>query len=690
MPAIDLSAFDLSAFLGGDPWFLATLIVGLLFVGAVAGVLAGLLGVSGGIVIVPVLFSVLGILGVPVEIRMHVTAATSLAAIIVPLIISARTHAEHNAIDMDLAKRWAPFVLVGTIIGIIAANRMNGSMLAGIFGVFGLAVAADLLRTNRPDHGAGDAPLPSASKQGGIAALIGFFSTLMGLGGGTLTVSVLNLFHYPIHRAVATSTLFGLIIAVPATIGYIAGGSGVTGLPPGSLGYVNLIGLVVISITMVLTAPWGVRLAHKFSPRNLRLTFAIFLGLISIKMLIDGPTGSGWIAVLLVAALCGAFFLYAAYSRRSFSAAFGDVHLHTAPLRLLAGLLHWRNVKTPLIRGTRAVMGDGFVDRTLALNWPRVGKYGALTGMAAVIAVSLAVITPAFFIVVGPGQEGIIQTFGKVTARDLQPGLYAHLPPPFGRGHVLDADNIEQVLIEPPAPDANAVGTPIGFYFLTSDENVIELIAAVQYRMTDPYRAAFITETPDQVIIAHANQILASLALETPVDRLYSTGRVPVETIFEKKLEARIHELNIGYEVVAARLVSVHAPSEVHESFRDVSSAIEDRTRLVFEADGDASRLKSEAVGRAAEIVASARAQAVQQVRGAEGTTTPFSSLAAVHATAPALTEQRLLLETFERKLGNQPKFINGLGSDKGEVDLWVGGSPVTQAQLPFLSGGAP
>jgi len=276
----------IDALLSADPWYLAALIAGLLVTGAVAGVLAGLLGVGGGIVIVPVLFNVLGLLGIDMDVRMHIAVGTSLATIIPTSIVSARAHAKRGAIDPVLFKSWAPWIFFGTLIGAVVANLINGRALAGVFGAVGLIVAVDLVRRRNAASGSiEDAKLPPKPAQFSMATVIGFTSTLMGIGGGTLSVPTLNLFSYPIHRAVATSALFGLVIAVPATVGYVIGGWDKPNLPPGNFGYVNVLGFVIMASATFVTAPWGTRIAHAISPKALRLVFAAFLAITAGRML---------------------------------------------------------------------------------------------------------------------------------------------------------------------------------------------------------------------------------------------------------------------------------------------------------------------------------------------------------------------------------------------------------------------
>jgi uncharacterized membrane protein YfcA len=266
-----------------DPVLLGAVLI---LTGALAGILAGLLGVGGGIVIVPVLYNVLGAFDVPEALRMHVAVGTSLATIIPTAIVSARAHARRGAVYAPLVRAWGPAIALGTVIGTIAANLLNGRALAGVFGVIALLVAADLVwRRNTTAGEVHETQFPPVPVQHGVAAMIGFLSAMMGIGGGTLTVPVLNWFRFPIHRAVATSSVFGLIIAVPAALGYVWGGLGHSDLPPGNLGYVSGPGFALIAAATFVTAPYGTRIAHAISPRSLRLVFAAFLAATSFRML---------------------------------------------------------------------------------------------------------------------------------------------------------------------------------------------------------------------------------------------------------------------------------------------------------------------------------------------------------------------------------------------------------------------
>lgn len=259
------------------------LILMMLATGIVGGVLAGLLGVGGGIVIVPVLELALGILGVDPAIRMHVAVATSLAIIIPTSIASSRAHHKKGAVDFALVRGWGTPIFIGAALGTWIASRSDSSTLATIFAVVALLVAVKMIL---PLEGKTLTPsVPSGLVGKSIPLAIGTLSSMMGIGGGTFSVSALTLMSKPIHMAVGTSALFGLLISLPGTAGFIVTGWGQPNLPVGSLGFVNIIGFALISPMTVLAAPYGAKMAHALSQRHLSLAFGFFLFLVGVRML---------------------------------------------------------------------------------------------------------------------------------------------------------------------------------------------------------------------------------------------------------------------------------------------------------------------------------------------------------------------------------------------------------------------
>jgi len=268
----------------GGPAIIA-LVAGFAATGVISGIIAGLLGVGGGIVIVPVLFWVLTLFQFPPSITSHLAVGTSLAIIIPTSISSMRAHAGRGNVDRALYSLWGPAAFFGALIGGIMAKFIPGGGLRLVFGVVGLLVAVNM---SIPRHLVISDHLPkSAWVNRAIATVIGFISSLMGIGGGTLSVPTLTSLSVPVHRAVGTSSALGLLIAVPGVAGFIWAGLGVAGRPPLSLGFVSLPAVLLIAPISYLIAPWGAKLAHALNPRYLKLAFAFFLAITSARMLLS-------------------------------------------------------------------------------------------------------------------------------------------------------------------------------------------------------------------------------------------------------------------------------------------------------------------------------------------------------------------------------------------------------------------
>ncbi|MDZ7801020.1 MAG: sulfite exporter TauE/SafE family protein [Trueperaceae bacterium] len=261
------------------------LLLGLLIAGAFAGLLAGLLGIGGGIVIVPALFTLFSVLEVDPAVRMPLAVGTSLSTIIVTATMSARSHYHRGAVDLALLRSWAPWILVGVIIGSVVARFAPQGVMLLVFATVALIVAGYMALAPEGVRLADD--LPRGPVRWVIASLIGGVSSIMGIGGGTLSVPTLTLCSYPVRRAVGTGAAIGLLIAVPATVGMMAAGWGRVGLPTGSIGFVNVLGFAVLVPMTALMAPVGVRLAHRIPPRWLRRAFAAFLLLTALRMYAD-------------------------------------------------------------------------------------------------------------------------------------------------------------------------------------------------------------------------------------------------------------------------------------------------------------------------------------------------------------------------------------------------------------------
>lgn len=249
--------------------------------GMVGGFIAGLLGVGGGIVIVPVLYQILAFIGTDDSVRMQVAVGTSLATIVVTSIRSARAHHRRGAVDRVLLQAWIGPIVVGVAFGAVLSAFVSGRVLEMVFASVALIIAGYMLFGHRLPVAE---KLPGEPWKGALGFVIGGISTLMGIGGGTLSVPVLSLCSYPIRQAVGTAAAIGLVIAIPGTIGFLVAGWSVSGVPPGSIGFVNLIGFIAIVPGTIWMAPLGARTAHHIPQSALRTAFAVFLLVTSLRM----------------------------------------------------------------------------------------------------------------------------------------------------------------------------------------------------------------------------------------------------------------------------------------------------------------------------------------------------------------------------------------------------------------------
>ncbi len=265
-----------------DPLWLGALALAMAATGLVSGTLAGLLGVGGGIVIVPLLFNVFPLFGIPEAVQMKVAVATSLATIIPTSIQSARKHRATGVMDQALVRSIWPSMLAGVVVGTLLAVYVRGEGQTAVFALVALLVAFNMgftgLEFKLADR------VPDGAPRAALGLGIGSVSAMMGIGGGTLGVPLLSLLGYPIRAAVATASAFGVIIAIPATIGLIWGGWSDPRVPPFSVGYVSLIGFALIAPTSIIATPWGVKLAHSIPPLLLKRAFAVFLAITSARM----------------------------------------------------------------------------------------------------------------------------------------------------------------------------------------------------------------------------------------------------------------------------------------------------------------------------------------------------------------------------------------------------------------------
>jgi len=258
-------------------------VFGLMLTGVFSGVAAGLLGIGGGAIIVPALANALTWLGYDPDIVMHVAVGTSLAIIIPTGLMSARAHHARDAVDIPTLKLWVPFIIAGTLIGGLMAGLYTGDVLRIVFAVMAFLIAANIVlafQTRLMGHLHGSPITHRIS-----AFVVGYISALMGIGGGSLTVPTLVAFGATMHRAVGTSAAIGVAIAISGTIGFLISGWGAEGLPPFSLGYINLLALALVAVLAAACAPLGAALAHRMDQKSLKFVFAVFLVLVGLNML---------------------------------------------------------------------------------------------------------------------------------------------------------------------------------------------------------------------------------------------------------------------------------------------------------------------------------------------------------------------------------------------------------------------
>lgn len=264
------------------PWSeIAELSLALLAGGLVTGFFAGLLGIGGGAIIVPVLYELFRITGVDDSVRMKICVATSLAIIIPTAIRSVRSHWQRGAVDVSVIKALGAWVVGGAIVGVFVASHAPASFLKGVFVASTLFIAGRLAFGNGATSAG--AKLPGMPWDGLAGVGIGLISTLIGIGGGAYITAYMKFLGWPIHKAVGTAAGFGPLIAIPAAIGFMAEGWGLPLLPPLSLGYVSLLGLIVVAPVSVLAAPLGVRVAHRLSRSTLEYVFMTFLLLVAAR-----------------------------------------------------------------------------------------------------------------------------------------------------------------------------------------------------------------------------------------------------------------------------------------------------------------------------------------------------------------------------------------------------------------------
>jgi uncharacterized protein len=258
------------------------LIAELLVLGAFTGFLAGLLGIGGGMLMVPFMTLILGMKGFPPDFIVKIAVATSLATICFTSISSVRAHHKRGAVRWDVARVLAPGIVIGSLVGAQIAKALPSRGLALVFAVFVAFSATQMFLDKKPKP---TRELPRAPGMFGAGSVIGVLSALVGAGGGFISVPFMTWCNVAIHNAVATSAALGFPIAVAGTLGYVYAGWSLQGMPAGTLGFIYLPALVVIAAASVLTAPLGARTAHRLDVKQLKRAFALVLYVLAAYML---------------------------------------------------------------------------------------------------------------------------------------------------------------------------------------------------------------------------------------------------------------------------------------------------------------------------------------------------------------------------------------------------------------------
>ncbi|MGA9165281.1 MAG: sulfite exporter TauE/SafE family protein [Thiobacillus sp.] len=249
--------------------------------GLLVGFVAGLLGVGGGLIIVPVLIFLLHAQGLAAGMEPQLALGTSLASILFTSLSSVRAHHRHGAVEWPLVRRIAPGIVLGTLAGAVLAAQMPATVLKLFFVVFLFVAATQMWLDFKPAPHRGLPGRLGTTLAGGV---IGAVSSWVGIGGGTLSVPFMLWHNIPLHRAIATSAAIGFPIALAGATGYVLGGRGVSGLPAASFGFVYVPALAGIVIGSVLTAPLGARTAHRLPVRPLKRVFALLLIMLALRM----------------------------------------------------------------------------------------------------------------------------------------------------------------------------------------------------------------------------------------------------------------------------------------------------------------------------------------------------------------------------------------------------------------------
>ena len=259
--------------------------------GAIAGVTTGLFGIGGGFIVVPALLLTLPWFTDSDESLIYVAIGTSLASIIVSSVRAVQAHHRRGAVDFGVLRDWSPWLILGVCVGLYLASLTDGTQLLLVFAVGVLAYSTYFLFPQFFDRFGTSLQMPTGIFRAGLASVLGGFSALLGIGGGTITVVTMVMCNRPVHQAVGTAAGVGFVIALPGTVGFLVLGLGAPNLPEGSIGYINLPALAAIALMSMFTAPLGARLAHFLDESRLKRLFGLYLVGVSLTMFYKSTAG---------------------------------------------------------------------------------------------------------------------------------------------------------------------------------------------------------------------------------------------------------------------------------------------------------------------------------------------------------------------------------------------------------------
>lgn len=258
-------------------WWIIYLLMGLF-----VGFFAGLLGIGGGLILVTLMVYLFTLQGFPADRLLHLALGTSITSIVFTSISSLRAHHKHGAVRWDILRTAVPGLVVGTLLGTVVADLLKSKYLAIFFVIFVYYSAVQMFANVKPKP---TRQLPGKAGMTVVAVIVGIVSSLVGVGGGVMTIPLMSLCNVPMRQAIGTSAALGLPIAIAGAIGFIATGLGKDHLPALSLGYVYLPALVGIVIGTFVTVPWGAKMAHSMPVTRLKRIFAVILFILATRML---------------------------------------------------------------------------------------------------------------------------------------------------------------------------------------------------------------------------------------------------------------------------------------------------------------------------------------------------------------------------------------------------------------------